>query len=61
MYAGKIVELGTNEQIYGKQGPSHPYTERLLAATPRALKKVEELHFIPGTPPDLIALYQKVS
>jgi len=55
MYAGKIVEFGTNEQIYGKQGPAHPYTERLLAATPRLFKKVEKLHFIPGTPPDLIA------
>lgn len=55
MYAGKIVEFGTNEQIYGKQGPAHPYTERLLAATPRLFKKVEKLHFIPGTPPDLIS------
>lgn len=55
MYAGKIVEFGTNEQIYGRQGPAHPYTERLLAATPRLFKKVEKLHFIPGTPPDLIA------
>lgn len=54
MYAGKIVELGSNEQIYGTAGPAHPYTERLLAATPRLFKKVEKLHFIPGTPPDLI-------
>lgn len=54
MYAGKIVELGSNEQIYGLQGPAHPYTERLLAATPRLFKKVEKLQFIPGTPPDLI-------
>lgn len=55
MYAGKIVELGSNAQIYGTQGPAHPYTERLLAATPRLFKKVEQLQFIPGTPPDLIA------
>lgn len=55
MYAGKIVELGSNAQIYGTQGPKHPYTERLLAATPRLFKKVEQLQFIPGTPPDLIA------
>lgn len=53
MYAGKIVEIGTNEQIYG-QGPCHPYTKNLLAATPRLHAKVEELSFIPGTPPDLI-------
>ncbi len=55
MYAGKIAELGSNEQIYGKKGPAHPYTERLLAATPRLRRKVESLSFIPGTPPDLIA------
>ncbi len=55
MYAGKIVEMGSNAQIYGAQGPKHPYTERLLGATPRLFKKVEQLQFIPGTPPDLIA------
>jgi peptide/nickel transport system ATP-binding protein len=55
MYAGKIVEMGSNAQIYGTQGPKHPYTERLLGATPRLFKKVEQLQFIPGTPPDLIA------
>lgn len=54
MYAGKIVELGPSGQIFGKQGPAHPYTERLLAATPRLFKKAEKLQFIPGTPPDLI-------
>lgn len=54
MYAGKIAELGTNQQIYGKQGPMHPYTERLLQATPLLRKKVESLSYIPGTPPDLI-------
>jgi peptide/nickel transport system ATP-binding protein len=55
MYAGRIAELGTNEQIYGPQGPAHPYTQRLLAATPRLHEEVEELAFIPGTPPDLVA------
>jgi peptide/nickel transport system ATP-binding protein len=54
MYAGKLVEIGTNEQIYGKGGPIHPYTEKLLKATPRLHEKVEELSFIPGTPPDLV-------
>ncbi|AEJ20160.1 ABC transporter ATP-binding protein [Gracilinema caldarium] len=54
MYAGKIVELGSNEQIYGKQGPAHPYTEKLLLATPRLHQEVENLQYIPGTPPDLI-------
>jgi peptide/nickel transport system ATP-binding protein len=55
MYAGKIAELGTNEQIFGKAGPNHPYTEKLLASTPRLHKKVEKLSYIEGTPPDLIA------
>jgi len=54
MYAGKLVEIGTNEQIYSKGGPIHPYTEKLLKATPRLHEKVEELSFIPGTPPDLV-------
>jgi len=54
MYAGKLVEIGTNEQIYGNGGPVHPYTEKLLKATPRLHEKVEELSFIPGTPPDLV-------
>jgi peptide/nickel transport system ATP-binding protein len=54
MYAGKIAEIGINDQIYGKQGPSHPYTKGLLGATPKLREKVEELAFIPGTPPDLL-------
>ena len=54
MYAGKLVEIGTNEQIYGKQELRHPYTEKLLKASPRLHEKVEELSFIPGTPPDLV-------
>lgn len=54
MYAGKLAEIGTNEQIYSERGPIHPYTEKLLKATPRLHEKVEELSFIPGTPPDLV-------
>lgn len=53
MYAGKIVELGTNEQIYGRK-PLHPYTQKLLASTPRLRERVSELDFIPGVPPDLL-------
>ncbi len=54
MYAGKIMEIGTNEQIYGVQGPDHPYTQGLLGAIPRLYGDIEELSFIPGVPPDLI-------
>ncbi|SDI48209.1 ABC transporter ATP-binding protein [Salipiger marinus] len=32
MYLGRIVELGTKEQIYS--APHHPYTEALLSAAP---------------------------
>lgn len=55
MYAGKVAEIGTNEQIYGPQNAAHPYTQLLMAATPRLRQKVDQLAFIPGTPPDLLA------
>ncbi len=32
MYRGEVVETGTVQQIFGS--PGHPYTQRLLAATP---------------------------
>ena len=32
MYVGRIVELGTTDQIF--EGPNHPYTEALLSAVP---------------------------
>ena len=33
MYLGKIVEIGTREEIFDR--PKHPYTQSLLAAVPR--------------------------
>jgi peptide/nickel transport system ATP-binding protein len=33
MYAGEIVELGSREQVFGDA--RHPYTRRLVSATPR--------------------------
>lgn len=55
MYAGKIVEIGTNSQIYNEDTEyrRHPYTERLLKATPLIYKDVDNLEFIEGIPPDL--------
>jgi peptide/nickel transport system ATP-binding protein len=54
MYAGKVAELGSNRQIFGAPGPAHPYARKLLAATPRLHHRVDELAFIPGSPPDLV-------
>ncbi|ASJ02450.1 dipeptide/oligopeptide/nickel ABC transporter ATP-binding protein [Thermococcus profundus] len=50
MYAGKLVELGTVEQIV--ESPLHPYTKALLEAVPD-LWKEGEVKAIPGYPPDL--------
>ncbi len=53
MYAGKTAELATNDVIFGGQA-AHPYTRKLLASTPRLHRRVDELAFIPGSPPDLL-------
>ncbi|MDD3126653.1 MAG: ABC transporter ATP-binding protein [Candidatus Izemoplasmatales bacterium] len=50
MYAGKIVEVGTVDEIF--YNPKHPYTWALLSAIPD-LDSKETLFAIPGTPPDL--------
>lgn len=39
MYLGKIVEFGTNQQIYEQS--SHPYTQALLAAAPIPDPRIE--------------------
>ncbi len=52
MYAGKIVENGTVEDIF--YDPRHPYTWGLLSSMPDADTKEERLYTIPGTPPNMI-------
>ncbi|MGE3619657.1 MAG: ABC transporter ATP-binding protein [Acidimicrobiia bacterium] len=49
MYAGQVVEAGPVAGLYER--PHHPYTEALLAATPRITARSGPLEWIPGTPP----------
>jgi oligopeptide/dipeptide ABC transporter ATP-binding protein len=51
MYAGKIVEYGTANEIF--YDPRHPYTWALLSSMPD-LDTKDTLDAIPGTPPNMI-------
>lgn len=51
MYAGKIVEVGTCDDIF--YHPAHPYTWALLSSMPD-LDTKEKLFSIPGTPPNMM-------
>ena len=51
MYAGKIVEYGTADDVF--YDPRHPYTWALLSSMPD-LETKEKLEAIPGTPPNMI-------
>lgn len=52
MYAGKIVEKGTVDEIF--YDPRHPYTWGLLSAMPDIETKDDKLYTIPGTPANLL-------
>jgi peptide/nickel transport system ATP-binding protein len=52
MYAGRIVEEGPVQGVLGR--PRHPYTQGLLAASPRLRRGA--LQPIPGAVPQLTAL-----
>lgn len=51
MYAGKIVEVGTVEEVF--YDSRHPYTWGLLRSLPAFSRGREELYTIPGMPPSL--------
>ena len=52
MYAGKIIEIGTAEEVY--YDPRHPYTWGLLSSLPVFAGEKGELNPIPGMPPSLL-------
>ncbi len=52
MYLGKLVEVGTDEQIYER--PAHPYTQALLSAVPvpdPAVRGQRQQIILAGDPP----------
>lgn len=51
MYAGRIVETGTTEQVI--ESPQHPYTRGLLTCIPRISLQRARIEPIPGNVPDL--------
>lgn len=53
MYAGKLVELATVQQIFAN--PRHPYTRLLISSLPDTAGK-RKLQGIPGLPPSLLAV-----
>jgi peptide/nickel transport system ATP-binding protein len=54
MYAGRIVETGTAEDVLLR--PRHPYTQALLAATLHGSMRGQRRAGLAGAPPDLVAL-----
>lgn len=52
MYAGKIIEKGSVEEIF--YDPRHPYTWGLLSSIPDLESDDEYLYTIPGSPPNLL-------
>jgi peptide/nickel transport system ATP-binding protein len=51
MHAGHVVEDAPTAELF--RSPRHPYTARLVAATPATARTLQELAAIPGTLPDL--------
>ena len=51
MHAGHVVEIADTVDLFAR--PFHPYTRRLIAATPRRGTRLDKLEPIPGGIPDL--------
>ncbi|MBI9108006.1 MAG: ABC transporter ATP-binding protein [Spirochaetales bacterium] len=55
MYAGRIVEKGSNDEIF--KDPKHPYTQGLIKSVPRLDRPSKgRLYSIEGQPPNVIDL-----
>jgi peptide/nickel transport system ATP-binding protein len=58
MYAGRIVEHGTVDQVL--DDPQHPYTQGLIGSLPsanlRTQRRGERLRQIPGMAPNLLQM-----
>ncbi|MGE0748203.1 MAG: ABC transporter ATP-binding protein [Rhodospirillales bacterium] len=53
MHAGHVVEIAPTAELFAR--PRHPYTAKLVAATPRTDAALHDLAAIPGGLPDLRA------
>ncbi len=51
MHSGHVVEVADTERLFMR--PRHPYTAKLIGATPNAGRDLAELTSIPGNLPDL--------
>ena len=52
MYAGRVIEKGTAQEIF--KDPRHPYTIGLMNSKPVVGKHVDKLYSIPGSVPNPI-------
>jgi peptide/nickel transport system ATP-binding protein len=56
MYAGRLVEAGTVDEVFDERGRRHPYVSALTAAIPSVVGAVSEVRPVPGEVPNLADL-----